>query len=247
MKTKLIKILAVVSACFVAIACTKTDDECNCCPPSKEEPEVVIVPPVPVDDNGITQDIYNIVPLYVFNIYNDWGVTINTGNTPPNIEGTYFISPAKLKKSNFDDSYDIGYKFADYYFTFSNQDNQKLTVDVEYYTPSTGTTGKGKAFFIGHGNTFTIFGKIIQKDVHGHLSAMIDSYSGTITSEGIKDFHNLFVMVDNGGNPDGNLIENGQGRLIYDSDGISERRAKPSVTTTVRSTGDNLLKDWSRK
>ncbi len=50
---------------------------------------------------------------------------------------------------------------------------------------------------------------------------LLQIISGTLTSEGIKDFYFLNYMIDNYGNEGGYWIENGEGRVIYDSDGIS--------------------------
>jgi hypothetical protein len=90
MTNTILKILLAISVCFTVIACSKTDDEGKCvCPSQNDDNNGNTVKVVEVDEYGITQDIYNIVPLYIFNIYNEWGISVNGGNTPPDIEGTY--------------------------------------------------------------------------------------------------------------------------------------------------------------
>ena len=54
-----------------------------------------------------------------------------------------------------------------------------------------------------------------------HKTAYI--HSGTMTDKGIKDLHRVIIMLDDGGDPLNDLMENGKGRLIRDSDGLSER------------------------
>jgi hypothetical protein len=242
MKKTVIKILVIATACYTMIACDKTvpctcdsHSTGDCQPPAEQEP-------VPVDDNGITEDIYNIVPLYVFNMCKDWGVPVYTGNTPPNFEGTYLISPSILEESNIEDD-PIGEQFADVYITFSNQNNSNQTVDIEYLQMN--SVSKGIGYFIGTGNSFTVFVRIVTSDEHGHLCSSTQVYSGSLISDSIKDFYLSLVMTDDGGDPDDDLIENGDGRLFYDSDGISERTTKP--LGTLKNTENHLLKAINRK
>jgi hypothetical protein len=183
-----------------------------------------------LDEDGITDDINKIVPKEIQKKMTDIGLPIYGGGNPPtNVTGTYKVSPLILKKSNFSDGYSVGYKFNDVYITFSEQNNDDLTIKFQI-SEDNGITGEGTgAYIVGEGNKFTIFVEVKSYEENGKYRATTAQiYSGTMTSTGIKDLYNALVMVDDNGNP--NLIKDGQGRLFYDSDGLSER-----VSSSARS------------
>ena len=51
----------------------------------------------------------------------------------------------------------------------------------------------------------------------------MEIYSGTVDTNSINNFYSGLIMIDNGGNT--NKITNGQGRVFWDSDGVSEKIA----------------------
>ena len=179
------------------------------------------------DDNrdGLTQDIREFMPNDILQKIEDLGMPIYDGIAPPNITGTFFMSPCILKASNFDEFDAIGYLFDDATIIYSNQDNKNHTIRVfqnNLRDNSVGGNGTG-GFIVGKDKNFTVFVKIVDVDTHGHKAIGAMLYSGTMSDLGIRNLHCTTVMIDNGGNPDDNLIENGQSRLLYDSDGLSER------------------------
>jgi len=181
-----------------------------------------------VDKQGLTKEIRDLVPKEIFQNIEDLGMPIYGGNTPPNITGTFLCSPAILAASNFNDAYKPGHKFVDQKIIYSDQNNSKLTIKVQNIE-GTLTEGNGiGGFIVGKEEKFTVFVGLDDVDYHGHESKTVRIYSGILTDGGIKDLYIALVMVDDGGDPDNNLIENGQGRLIYDSDGFSERLSSKS-------------------
>jgi hypothetical protein len=56
-----------------------------------------------------------------------------------------------------------------------------------------------------------------------------------MTPSGISNLLFAFVMIDDNGDPNDELIEIGHGRLFYDSDDISER-----VNSYIRSASDDI-------
>ena len=46
--------------------------------------------PSPVDEDGLTEEIHNIIPDEYIETLKELGLKINGGNTPPMIEGKYF-------------------------------------------------------------------------------------------------------------------------------------------------------------
>jgi len=183
----------------------------------------------PVDDEGLTPDVHNIIPDDILENFKDLGIEINGGNNPPNIEGIYFVSPDILVKSNFSDGFSPGYKFADMLITFSEQDNTKLTVVCDYINGPQIGSGLG-SFVTGNGNKFSVF-----TEVTGTMSSYpfksVEIYSGEITSSGIKNFYSALMITEEAPG----TIKRGQGRLIYDSDGFSEKTTQSNVAS-LRST-----------
>lgn len=150
------------------------------------------------------------------------GQPIYEGLVPPDVEGYFLLSPTTLVSSNFDDSYQIGHVFADEYIKFSNFDEKSLTlkVDLEH----AGSVGEGYGSFIsGSGDNFTIYVRIDNVSQSGVSTLQTRVYSGTISENGIQNLYTSLFMIDDGGDPENNLIDNGQGRLFRDGDGFSPK------------------------
>lgn len=175
----------------------------------------------PEEEDGVP----DIIPPEILDEIIGLGLEIHGGTTPPNIEGTYLISPAILVKSNFNDNAYPGSQFANQYLTFSKQNNSDLSIRVDYIEGSSQATGLG-AFISGEGNKFTVYVPTVNTDEHGHICEVIEACSGEIEEGGIRNFYNVLIMKDDHGDPDNDLIENGQGRLFKDGDGFSERTTK---------------------
>jgi hypothetical protein len=186
-----------------------------------------------LDDQGVTDDINKIVPKEIQKKMTDLGLPINGGGNPPVVNGTYKMSPVILKKSNFSDGFSVGHQFADIYVTFSEQNNDDLTVKVSYVNAGLSGEGTG-AYIIGEGDKFSVFVESINIHENKVQTKTAEVYSGTITNTGIKNLYSALFMIDDGGDPYNDLIGNGQGRLFYDSDGFSEK-----VTSGARSASGN--------
>jgi hypothetical protein len=182
-----------------------------------------------LDEQGITDEINKVIPKEIQEEMRDLGQPIYGGGNPPSIIGTYKFVPCILKKSNFRDSYSVGYQFNDLYITFSEQNNADLTIKVAI--DQGGISGEGVgAYIVGEGDQFTVFVEEKYYQNGKYQSTTAEIYSGTITSTGIKNCHGTLVMIDDNGDPENNLIGVGQGRLFYDSDGFSEK-----VSSSARS------------
>ena len=173
---------------------------------------------------GLTEDINNLIPDDIFEAIGELGIEIHGGRNPPNIEGTFIFSPTILARSNFSDFLHPGHQFSDARITFSKQDNVSLTVFSEYTQGAQGNIqdGSGSGSFItGSGNKFSVFVENSGTTL-GYPFESVDIYSGEITSSGIINFHWAhMVTVESPAS-----IRRGQGRLVYDSDGFSERVEK---------------------
>ncbi|MBN1252780.1 MAG: hypothetical protein JXR51_05990 [Bacteroidales bacterium] len=172
-----------------------------------------------VDENGLTEEINNLVPASVLEEIESLGMPINGGDNPPNMEKSYLASPFILKASNRESDY-IGLQFADYYFQFYDQDNDNLTIKLSYLNGPESGDGIG-GFIVGDDNKFTVFAEI-QAVAYEETVQMVHIISGTLATDGIDNLYFANFMLDNNGNPNGYWIEDGEGRVIYDSDGFSE-------------------------
>lgn len=181
--------------------------------------------------DGLTDEIRELIPESIMVAIKDMGLSINVGENPPSIENSFKCSPLILMNSNFSDSYEIGFRFADLYFKFSNQDNENLEIDIDTKAGSSVSTGRG-GFIVGEESRFTVFATTNLTDTDsGHTYITLNVFSGKMTPTGIEGFEYAVVMLDDKGDPDDDMISNGQGRIFRDGDGFS-----PKVTDFVNAT-----------
>ncbi len=193
-----------------------------------------------IQDNGLSKNINDLVPEETLNTIKNMGMPIYGGGEPPKIEGTYKISPLILANSNIS-SDQVGQRFSDGIVTFSNQNNDDLTIDTKITFTNTSGNGIG-SFIVGSGNRFSVFVKI-DGESNGQAYTSIDVYSGIISERGIENLYYAIFMIDDKGDAKGILIENGQGRVLYDSDGISER----ITSSGIGQKGNKILNHQDKK
>ncbi|ALO14580.1 hypothetical protein [Salinivirga cyanobacteriivorans] len=214
MKTLLIGFLATA---MIFVACEKDEEDDN----------------TQLNEDGLTQDITDLVPQDILDEMEDLGLQINGGGNPPSLENTYLASPFILQSSNISTDY-VGMTFPDFYATFEEQDNNNLTIEYSYENGSESGSGLG-GFIVGEDNDFTVFVGVTSENYYGELAENVQVISGTLASDHIVDLQAALFMIDNNGNPSGAWIENGQGRVIYDEDGESPVVAsgKSSISTEL--------------
>jgi hypothetical protein len=173
-----------------------------------------------VNEDGLTRDVTDLVPKEILDEMEDLGLPIYGGIDPPNIEGRFVASPFILLASNRQS--DIpGYQFQDYYVTFKEQNDRELTIMMDYENGSEMGNGLG-SFIVGDGNRFSVFVEVISEN-NGETASVVNVISGELSETGINDLYFANFMLDNRGNPSGYWIEEGEGRVAFDSDGVSER------------------------
>lgn len=174
--------------------------------------------------NGSYESIRNLVGQQALDSLENGGMVIYTGDTPPDLMGTYFVSPMKILQSILPTDYP-GMTYGYSYETFANQDNENLTIDISGVT--TGPNGvvelsDGSGSFIsGSGNNFTI-AWVGQASIGSGTSDVVAIVSGTKQTNGIVNYTAGSFMVDNNGFPQ--FMANNHWRIIYDSDGFSEKQ-----------------------
>ena len=203
------RMIIVLLCCYATTSCKKDKDE-----ETKD---------FEIQENGLTRDINELIPEAILEAMEDLGMPINYGGNPPlDITGAYLVSPQILVASNIpDDLSHIGHQFNDQNLTLSEQNNNTLTIKVQTAQGETSGEGEG-AYLVGSGSKFTIFCLITHQIDDEHTCKTVDVYSGEITSGGIKDFYSSFVMVEGGGSQ-WDLVEDGQGRLVRDENGMASR------------------------
>jgi len=204
MKTYLFKAILFIFLILI-VGCTEDEEETN-------------TNQVTVEANGLTASINNLVPEYIIEEMKSLGMPIYTGDSPPkNLDNSYLATPIILKGSNISRDI-IGFKFPDLYLKLYNQNNNLLTIKINYLNGNSTGNGIG-SFIVGNFSSFSIFSEIIST-YEGETSKQIFVYSGTIANDGIENLHIALFMIDNNGNS--NLIKNGGGRVFYDSSNLSE-------------------------
>lgn len=177
-------------------------------------------PTSPIEDNGLTREINEMVPDSLLDVIDSLGMPIYKGGNPPTIEGSYLSTPFVLINSNRDGDV-IGTVYADYYMKFSNQNNKELTISMDYENGPEVGNGIG-GFIVGDNGNFSVFSKLTVV-VYSDTAYILNLISGKLQDDGIKDFHLALFMLDNLGNPNGYYINNGDGRIFNDSDGLAEK------------------------
>ena len=171
-----------------------------------------------VEENGLTEEINNFLPDSIITEMEDLGMILNTGGNPSDVEGIYEVTPFVLDSSNIPSDYS-GSTFSDLRFKLYNQNNEDLTIKVDYVNGPEEGSGLG-SFIVGDGNKFTVVSEVTTV-AYSDTAVVAMLFSGELKEDGIKDFYYANFMIENNGGT--YYIENGQGRVIYDSDGFSDK------------------------
>jgi len=205
--------------------------------------EITIDPKAVNPETGLSEEI---IPYDILEAIKELGLEIHGGINPPQIGGSYLISPVIRVKSNFTD---YSSNFADIYMTFSEQNNTNLTVKVDYTQIGNQATGLG-AFIRGEGNKFTVYVPVLWTSTSGYTCDLLEVYSGEIEEGGIRNWQQVLIMKDDHGDPANEWIENGQGRLFKDGNGFSERITQSKSAPVLRSkssTGVSIISSTQNK
>ena len=178
-------------------------------------------------------------------------VPVYVGNNPPNIEGTYLISPHVLLYSTVSNNPS---SFLDMYIKFYNQREQR----IEYASLEQGTDqthyGEGDGvvdvYISGFGEYFTVY--LTTTNISSFWDSEVYSksvfiFSGRKTDRGIEDITDCFLMLEKGADPSGHIVPVGTYRKFYDGDGLAENSYWPaySRTRSDRPKGAAIDTPWS--
>ena len=178
--------------------------------------------PPSVDEEGLTENIHNIIPDEYIETLIELGFEINGGNMPPNIDGKYLAETLELVATN---TFGGIAKQWDMYVTFSGQNNNTLTVNADYTMQSEqgplSANGSG-SYIVGKGNKFTVFVDAERKQ-DGYTAKTVEFFSGEIITNGIKNYQWGVIMVDNAGDPLNVWIGNGIGYVKKAGNGLATK------------------------
>ena len=175
---------------------------------------------------NLPKEVRSIVPDNILRKLEANGMVIHTGTTPPNIEGTFNITPFELAFTDVpDNQYVVGYQITGYTYRFYDQQGVKIKTDYENLNSLSNDKAIGKGTIIsGSDNKFTAY-----MTFEGEDSAIGASYkqlaviSGEITAQGIKNFKYAFYLLEKN-DPLDTLMPVGGTRIWFDSDNISQRK-----------------------
>ena len=157
-------------------------------------------------------------------ILENLGMPINSGNNPPDIEGFYLTDDLDCVADTTDDY------MQDLYYNWNFYDQTDNEIKVSYFNNGTDSaTGQGSYIF-GEGNDFTIYIEFNGSD--GSVSyTNVNIISGTLTSSGIEDFTQGFIMTDKTGDDyDYYLMAVNEARIYEEGDGLAESISDPGFS-----------------
>lgn len=173
------------------------------------------------NDNGLSQNINNIISQDILDNLQSRGMVINSGATPPNISNIIVASPFTLLSSYSDeDGWRPGKVIGDYKYRFSNQEGDKVQVD--YKNSSNSDVGNGLGSYLsGSGNKFSLFAEV-SGVASGVSYKQVLVISGEVATDGIKNFQqSLIITQKTGDDNNATLIPVGAGRIWKDGDGVA--------------------------
>lgn len=182
---------------------------------------------------GSTEDIQEFLSLEAYQSLIDLGVPINTGSNPPEIEGRYLMSPNALKNTNIpSDPFDIGHIFANKEITFTNQNNDDLSIayfgrQIDANGTQINSESSTESFISGNGDSFTVITRV-EGEISGNNGTIFTTQglaiSGSISSVGVLNIDYAFVLISKTNDIDDEIIDEGEGRAFEDLDGLAERQ-----------------------
>ncbi len=172
-------------------------------------------------DDAAPLDSLSKIPQNFLSDIKSRGMLIHEGSQPPTIENIFLISPDQLLSPyGPDDMYQKGEIITDHKFQFTNQQGNRVSSEEKEI--GTGVSNNFEAYIEGSGNLFTLFAEI------KHMSESVEYttleiISGEITATGIKNFQKANLVVAKGADPDGDVLDVGQGRIWEDGDGVASK------------------------
>lgn len=166
------------------------------------------------------KQIQQIIPDKYLDSLKKLGLTVNTGITPANVEGSYAINPLLLEATNIPNDFKIGYRFNDARLNLSKQD-----ADFNIYLLGKNFLAERDTSIVtaisGSGNDITVYGKV-KSNKAGKVAEFAIILTAKLENKTFKNFkYGLICISNKNATTDNTFIKEGQGRVVYESDGLS--------------------------
>ena len=173
----------------------------------------------PTDEEILTKKIEEIIPSQYLDSLKKLGLTVNNGTTPPDVQGIYDILPVELVNSNIPTDY-AGMSFHDAKLKLFNQSSKDFGIQLygKYFLAERDTSIV--TAISGSGNNITIYGKV-KSYLSGYTAIFALILSGIKEGDHFKNVKYGIINIDNS-NGGTAFIKEGQGRVVYDTDNVSE-------------------------
>lgn len=199
------------------------------------------------DENNLV----HAVPGYVLpdEIYDEVArlIPIYSGLTPPDMTGEYVSSPHILVYLSYVDPDSIQL-YGDRYIAFG-YNNKQMNFYGKQYDPEQGGDIEEICYGVkitGENDCFTCY-YVVDGYPGGYYAQQSFIFSGKKTDEGLLDFHNAVVMLENSGHPE--LPAKNSYKVLKDKDGLAENNnwlAKRSNTSIKKLNDEDLFKIWMK-
>ena len=115
----------------------------------------------PSDEEILSKKIEEIIPQKYVDSLTKLGFVINTGTTPPDINGAYLFKPFTIKSSNIPyDAYQPGYVLIDGVIKLYEQSNSDFSIKMLGRNFIGVADTSVVTAISGSGNKFTVYGKV---------------------------------------------------------------------------------------
>jgi len=170
------------------------------------------------EPKGVQSKINSVIPEESLRIVRGLGIETYSGDTPPDITGTYLMSPNLLFRSNIPNDAPANSPFQNYTVNFSNFNASNFSISFTG-TASGERDTSNSAVIAGSGNNFSVYGQ--STTVIGANSIVLGViYSGTLENGKIKNLRRAIIVLDDTkGAP--NLLKKENARVFQDGDRTS--------------------------
>jgi hypothetical protein len=185
--------------------------------------------------NDVPYQVNNILTKELINQFEQNGMIIHKGFSPPDITGNYFMNDLT--------NLETGDLYKEYSYQFFNQEKD-FSIELKYASNTSDAIGKG-AFISGNDRNFSVYCEMEDNiNDNGTLVYLktINVYSGQMSTDGIINYQNGFIVVDKINDINNNFMNIGESRIVYEADGTAESVSDfPYSTKSVNSNNCKYL------
>ena len=172
------------------------------------------------DDDDIPAGVFDFMNQDDIDALKDGGMPIYTGDSPPDIEGAYFLNTLTILFYDADPSLE-GMPLLNGTITYYDQTGAG-TIGADDSAIYSGNVTVSQGFIAGAGNCYTVFMESVGEQM-GCAFTAVGAHSGCVTTGGIGDFYWGGIMKEKGDSAGCNLLNPVDSVFVaYESDGLIE-------------------------